>query len=132
MGWNTNATKFLLPLPMVEEAESCGGLWEALLEHTLHNKEENRRAVFDHCGDCSLVQLRVAHEKLKKWEDAGFVHGSFCLDRCKILNLIEFVPQDYLKWFASDVQFYLSMESEFLELAKRRNKAVYSKQRMEQ
>ena len=68
--------------------------------HVEANQEDNNCTVFDDSGDCSLANLRLAHNRL---ESCKYTNIRVCDDPkpvlCKIMNLIELVPQNYLKSF---------------------------------
>ena len=121
--WNTNAKKFLVPLPENPEesiedramfALPCIEFYSVLLEHVEANKEENRCVIFDDSGDCSLANLRLAHNRLNSCK---YTNVQECEDPkpllCKIMNLIEFVPQNYLKSFSECLLCDLSCMKHF-------------------
>jgi len=109
--WNTGAKKFILPLP--ENAESYASctveFYSHLLEHTEANKEGDIRAAFVEAGEDSRAELSRAQVRLN---NSNYTKRRECDDPkpflCKIINLIEFVPQNYLKSFSECILCDLS------------------------
>ena len=121
--WNTNARKFLLPLPENPEegtseramfALPCVEFYSELLEHVEANKEDHKCTVFDESGDCSRANLSLSHNRLK---NCKYTNVRDCDDPkpvlCKIMNLIEFAPQNYLKSFTECLLGDLNCMKEF-------------------
>jgi len=119
--WNVNAKSFRPPLGPVEEVAWCEETFEEILTYTAFNKEENIMVAFDLCGDCSLSHLRTFQHRINILQNAG-LNDPACDFLCKMFDLIEFVPQSYLKWFASECAFFVSLESKFFELIANRPK----------
>ena len=107
--WNTKARKFSIPLPENPAEKTrdramfalpCVEFYIELLMHVEANQEDNKCTVFDDSGDCGLANLRLAHNRFKS---CRYTNIRDCDDPkqvlCKIMNLIEFVPQNYLKSF---------------------------------
>jgi len=119
--WNINAKSFRPPLGPVEEVAWCEETFEEILAYTAYNKEENIMVTFELCGDCSLSHLRTFQHRIKILQIAG-LNDHACDFLCKMFDLIEFVPQSYLKWFASECALFVSLENKFLELIANRPK----------
>jgi len=108
--WNTCAKKF--PVPLLENTEDYANctveFYSHLLEHTEANREENTRVTFDDSGEGSLAELRRAQDRLT---NSKYLNRRERDDTkpvlCKIMNLIEFAPQNYLKRFAVCLRFDL-------------------------
>ena len=121
--WNTNAKKFLVPLPENPEESTedramfaLPGIefYSVLLEHVEANKEENRCVIFDDSGECSRANLSTAHNRLNSCKYTNVRESEDTKPLlCKIMNLIEFVPQNYLKSFSECLLCELSCMKPF-------------------
>ena len=82
--------------------------------HFEANQEDNNCTVFDDSGDCSLANLRLAHNRLKCCK---YTNIRDCDDpkpvSCKIMNLIGFALQNYLKSFTECLLCDLNYMQEF-------------------
>ena len=133
--WNTNDRKSLIPLPedpyegtsdRAMFALPCVEFYTELLMHVEANHEDNICTVFDNSGDCSHANLRLAHNRLKACKCTNVRD---CDDPkpvlCKIMNLVEFLLQNYLKNFTEclhyDLEYMQEIDIVSLEL-------VYSNQ----
>ena len=109
--WNADAKKFILPLP--EDAENYSNctvdFYSHLLEHTEANRMADIRATFDEAGEDSLAELSCAQVRLNYSKYTNRRGGDDPKPLlCKIMNLIEFVPQNYLRHFAMCLRVDLS------------------------
>ena len=84
-----------------------------LLEHTEANRIADIRATFDEAGEDCLAELSCAQVRLynNKYTNRRVGDDPKPL-LCKIMNLIEFVPQNYLKHFAMCLRVDLSCMNE--------------------
>ena len=127
--------KVLIPLPedpyegtsdRAMFALPCVDFYTELLMHVEANHEDNICTVFDNSGVCSHANLRLAHNRLKACKCTNVRD---CDDHepvlCKIMNLVEFLPQNYLKSFTEclhyDLEYMQEIDIVSLEL-------VYSNQ----
>ena len=113
--WNADAKKFILPLP--EDAENYANctvdFYSHLLEHTEANRIADIRATFDEAGEDCLAELSCAQVRLNNSKYTNRRVGDDPKPLlCKIMNLIEFVPQNHLKHFAMCLRVDLSCMNE--------------------
>ena len=113
--WNINAKSFKPPLVPVEEAAWCEETFEEIMAYTAYNKVENILVTFDISGECSLAHLRTFQHRIKILQNAGLNYNA-CDFLCKMFDMIEFLPQSYLSWFAAECAMFVALENKFLEL----------------
>ena len=84
----------------------CVEFYTELLKHVEANHEDNICTVFDNSGDCSLANLRLAHNRLKVCKCTNVRD---CDDPkpvlCKIMNLVDLLPHNYLKSFTECLHY---------------------------
>jgi hypothetical protein len=113
--WNINAKSFKPPLVPGEEAAWCEETFEEIMAYTAYNKVENILVTFDISGECSLAHLRTFQHRIKILQNAGLNYNA-CDFLCKMFDMIEFLPQSYLSWFAAECAMFVALENKFLEL----------------